>query len=311
MVETWREFMSARNSRLAILGDSICEALSRHDTAHPVFHGCFDWHSAVHGTYALLAVSRLTGDESYRSVALRSSNRSAALASEEEAIRDGSLVEELPYGFAWMLHLDIEAGKRENSRFHGMAQASRDHLLAYFLGLTGTDLIEGAQDPRHGNLVWALFALYSWARLHDDAESVAAADRLVVEILRGPFLSQIGMKEDVDGFLSPLHLLAMICQQRGIEPDPAILNAIRGAAPLASHQIRTPYRAGLNFSRAWGCYAAWLATDDLRYRNLYVDLVATHVGMTDYWRDDYLAHGHWVAQFGVFALALSESSESP
>src|ERR1700761_5938585 len=47
----------------------ISECVVRRDTTHPVFHGCIDWHSAVHGNYALRVISRVTGDTKYLDIA--------------------------------------------------------------------------------------------------------------------------------------------------------------------------------------------------------------------------------------------------
>ena len=51
------------------LAEVVAACVPRADTPHPVFHGCIDWHSAVHGNYALRAAARLTGDDSYLAVA--------------------------------------------------------------------------------------------------------------------------------------------------------------------------------------------------------------------------------------------------
>src|SRR5262249_53537095 len=48
------------------LSETIARCVERHDTAHPAFHGCVDWHSAVHGVWALVAYVRATGDERFR-----------------------------------------------------------------------------------------------------------------------------------------------------------------------------------------------------------------------------------------------------
>ena len=47
------------------LAAAVREAVARDDTDHIAFHGCIDWHSAVHGTWALTAYTRMTGDTQY------------------------------------------------------------------------------------------------------------------------------------------------------------------------------------------------------------------------------------------------------
>ena len=48
---------------LSSLSVAVELGVSRKDTEHPAFCGCIDWHSSVHGTYALLVASRLTGED--------------------------------------------------------------------------------------------------------------------------------------------------------------------------------------------------------------------------------------------------------
>src|SRR5262245_47626768 len=40
------------------LARPIAECLARRDTEHAAFHGCIDWHSAVHAAWALSAYTR-------------------------------------------------------------------------------------------------------------------------------------------------------------------------------------------------------------------------------------------------------------
>ena len=80
--------------------------------------------------------------------------------------------------------------------------------------------------------------------------------------------------------------------------------------PLES--ISGAHPAGLNFSRAWGLGSLYETTGDLRFRDSYIDHIETHVAMPEYWADDYFYYSHWVAQFGVYALALGyEPGEVP
>ena len=50
-----------RNQLLGDLAGIIARSIVRTDTTHAVFHGCYDWHSSVHGHWALVRVARVTG----------------------------------------------------------------------------------------------------------------------------------------------------------------------------------------------------------------------------------------------------------
>lgn len=39
--------------------------VKRRDTNHAAFRGCIDWHSAVHGTWALVKFTRISGDKRF------------------------------------------------------------------------------------------------------------------------------------------------------------------------------------------------------------------------------------------------------
>ena len=57
----WTQFCDARNDFLTRLAETVEQGFIRRDTDHSAFCGCIDWHSSVHGAYALLTAARLTG----------------------------------------------------------------------------------------------------------------------------------------------------------------------------------------------------------------------------------------------------------
>src|SRR5262245_17415424 len=132
---TWDEFVQQRDALMRAFAATVSESVARTDTDHPAFHGCYDWHSAVHGTYALLAASRLTGDASYREVAMRETGEDR-VAREVTALVDGKLDIEIPYGVGWALILDTEAARNGIRLFRDLAYASRDRLVGHFDRLT-------------------------------------------------------------------------------------------------------------------------------------------------------------------------------
>src|SRR5262245_889763 len=93
----------------AELARQVAFASRRKDTHHPAFKGCVDWHSAVHGTWALLAYQRATGDTGYAAL-VASILETQALAREREHMRRSAMFE-MPYGRAWFLRLAIEHHK--------------------------------------------------------------------------------------------------------------------------------------------------------------------------------------------------------
>jgi len=75
-------------------------------------------------------------------------------------------------------------------------------------------------------------------------------------------------------------------------------------APM-TEPITDPRRAhqnGLNFSRAWGFWGIYDKTGDPRFVRAYVDNFEATYRQPEAWRGQYETVGHWVAQFGMFAL---------
>jgi len=284
--ESWDAFLAARDDRLRLLGTTIAANVRRRDTGHPFFHGCIDWHSAVHGTYALLTIAHLTGDPAFLP-----DLHERDIRAEVAAVRNGALPDELPYGLAWALHLDIAATRQGITIFQDLAGAARDRLLSGFPARFDS--------PTHGSAIWPIIALHAWAKSVDDTSAQGWARHAGEAVLAGAG----GLRPFYDGFLSPAHLRVQLAQEIAVDPGPEELAAVRASRPLAPAQMRTPYRAGLNFSRSWACHAAWRLTGDACYRDAYVELIVSHLDRPAFWRDDYESHAHWIPQFGVFALA--------
>ena len=77
--------------------------LERRDTQHPVFHGSWDWHSAVQGHWARLtfgALRDIPAEQDWVVTRLRSS---AFQAEVEHLLANPEF--ERPYGRAWLLAL--------------------------------------------------------------------------------------------------------------------------------------------------------------------------------------------------------------
>ena len=316
-LETWDAFLGARADRLRQLAGAIAHCVARQDTRHPAFHGCIDWHSAVHGTWALLAIGRLTGEPRYRRAALDAVGDPARVHEEEAALRAGLLAEEEPYGFAWAQQLDVEAAAVGLDLFHGLGSAARDALVAYMAEATEPSaILANATCPAYQNLIWPIVALHRWAWAFDDVEALRSAERAAARVLEPDTLDAIVAATSTrqpEGFFSPCHLTVLLAAQTGRSSSDigTALAIVRRTQPYLPSYLRTPHTAGLNFSMAWGCHAAWTLSGDESFLDRYVDLVVTHLHAPSYWRDDYARYGHWVAQFGTFAVALSFEGRRP
>lgn len=309
-VDPLQEFLDAREDHLRALAVPIAACVAENDTLHPVFNGCIDWHSAVHATYALHAVYRHTGDVQYLEAA-EAKLTEVGLAAELLQVQQGMLPEEIPYGYAWFLTLarerELSTGEMD---LRPLAMEIRDQLREWVDSRTPQQFEAGALADDYGSLTWAVLNLWQWAEWTDDPELAGAMKSLAANGLNTPELDAacpFSQEEaDADDFFPPcLHrarLLALML--------PADMQATWLAGWLPETPVLTPidmpakaHISGLNFSRAWGLWSLYEATDDVAYRDLFLDHMITHLEHPQYWAEDYGNYAHWVAQFGVYAIS--------
>lgn len=288
------------------LSAPIAECVVRNDTAHPVFHGCIDWHSAVHGNYALRVISRLTGDTKFVDVA-RSVVSSDGLRSEVAAVSEGQVSEELPYGFSWLLILDRETASAEMAPLALLVSSQLRQWITQHVG--GSELMTS----EYHNLSFALFALHRWY-LRFAPQDAAALRRTVVSALAKRWSEPCSASRRNDGFFDPCaNLLLALSDARAAEDNivadadlTGALAAVTAVRPLSPQQLSSVHAAGLNFSWSWATYAAAMALGRPQLVATGDDYFLATFNAPELWRENYPSYSHWVAQFGVHALDLRE-----
>lgn len=305
----WDEFCGLRMEYLMTLAETVEQGFIRRDTEHPAFCGCIDWHSSVHGAYALLTAARLTGQSRWAEI-VDASLTTDCLDAECMAIKKGELDHELPYGYAWFLRL---AKEREqgwgNMDLLPLAAEIALRLEQWIFSLSARDVIDQAKRREYGNLSWALLNLWEWSQWKADQvliEKLLTFTRMWVVLLDGALPSSYDHMTD-EFFAASLQRTRTILSI--LSPDESqkwLTSFYREECCLEPIRIvSTPHSAGLNFSRAWGFWTLFVCTGNDHYRQLYVDHIVTHMNIPQYWRDDYRKYAHWVSQFGIYAIALS------
>lgn len=307
----WQDFLAKREGWLHALAEPVLACVVEQDTSHPAFHGCIDWHSAVHGTYALHALYRMTGEPLYLDAADTVLDPEGVAAELADMQRDALPPIELLYGRAWFLLLARErelAGAGEELRPH--AELIADQLEATLAGQSPAQLGSWLVADDYLSASWALLNLWRWAVHVGDTARVEWIEMLVADVAMGvdcPLVDEVGFEDD---FFPPCLHRAMLVLT--VLPSDSTANWLAtelpgpGEFPLEPLCMPSPaHTAGLNFSRAWGLWALWQGSQDPIYRDLYVEHVFRHVEQPEYWADDYYAHSHWIAQFGIHAISLS------
>ncbi len=291
---------------------------------HPAFYGCFDWHSAVHGHWALVRQLRIVPDHP-----LGEEIRARLDAHLAPDVLAGELAYlqqphhktfERPYGWAWLLRLVAELHTWDDPQARIWRENLRpleDEIVARliaFLPLQNYPVRVGT----HTNTAHALAHALDHARAVGHTELEAA----IVARSREYYLDDrdcpTAYEPSGTDFLSPCleeaDLMRRVLPQVEFQawlaaflPDPAG----PGMAPLREPAVVLDlsdgyliHLVGLNLSRAW-CHAgvaAQLPESDPN-RAVYQTAAVSHAeaGMAQVFTDEYGGE-HWLATYAVYVL---------
>jgi len=244
------------------LVEPILASVARKDTAHAAFHGCIDWHSAVHGAWALTAYARATGDAACAAL-LEETLQPEPLAAERALLATRPDFE-MPYGRAWFLRLAREHRLRAGA---GGGDAARPALLQQIAAEVLASMLAyyGGQrrpDPRRGSYAgdsWALINMLDYAAWSGDR----AAEAAIRSLVEAHYLDHRG---SCDWSLETGHFMAVATNwawlvskvlpgqdfdrwQQGFFAGAGLPRPV--ASPVNWHHH------GLNFSRAWGLWGLY------------------------------------------------------
>lgn len=280
------------------LAKPISSCVARRDTNHPLFHGCIDWHSSVHGNWALFALNK-----AIPSIALPDQVRfvfgDKNIAKEMQKLEKAPGFE-MPYGRAWFLRLAIEhlkAGNTDMVRRH--ADRVFQSLMSYF-DKNGVDLFSS----NYSSATWALTNMLDYAA---KAGLTDARNRILAQINREVDFWKIGCSYDGEsgGFMAICTNVALLAS-RIMDPKDfrrwADMYLERVGLPTPVSNPRTWHHYGLNFSRCWGLWELYSVTGRLEFADSYAAHFMETMNKPSHWRGSYEGVAHWVAQFGVFAL---------
>jgi hypothetical protein len=299
---SWRTFLARREDLLRTLSPPILSAVARRDTPSPIFHGCSDWHSAVHGVYALYAIYQRTGDELYLEAA-EAQARPELVTAELEFMR--SVVEEVenPYGYAWLLALAVREELATGARWlRPLADYAAGRIASLVSGLDAGTAHALVTTDRHRNLSFALIHLALWARHTGDGDlldvAAAGARRWLLDPPVDAELPVAADAGETREFMAPgLMRLAAIGSVLGPGHVRGLLPARYVVPPLT--EPATVHAAGVNFFRAFALLHLSRALGAARLRDNAARLVLYQAGRPDLWRSAGYDRRHWVAQIGV------------
>jgi len=299
------------------------DAPPRPSETHPVFYGCYDWHSAVHSHWCLVRLLRLFDahpDETAIGESIDGRLTPETVAREVDYVEEHPGFER-PYGWSWFLRLAAELHLWDDPQGAEWRDLLRP-LETLLVERTGDWLADRERPIRtgtHGNSAFALAGVLDYARVMGDAslsdaaataaEDWFGADRdapTAYEPLGWDFLSPSLVEADLlrrvyddaafaewlDGFLpdvtSPPHDAVL---------DPVTVDGEDG---ISLHLV------GLNCSRAW-CLAGIAPHADDALAGALREAARDHAAaaVDRAFTDDY-AGAHWLSSFVLYLVSRDE-----
>ncbi|MEM7280985.1 MAG: DUF2891 domain-containing protein [Pseudomonadota bacterium] len=283
---------------------------------HPAFFGCFDWHSSVHGFWSmtkLLKAEPSVGSADKARQLLRTTITSQNITAEVEYFEDNPTWER-PYGWAWLLKLQLELDTWDDPLAKELAPLLRplanriaDLYLEYL-----PKLVYPIRVGEHTNTAFGLAFAWDYAKAKDHQSLLSA----ISDRARSYYLNDrncpIEWEPSGYDFLSPC-LEEVDLMRRVLDPQefrvwiknfmPQLTdNDYQLEVGIVSDRSdgKLVHLDGLNFSRAWVLYG--LAHQYPEYGHL-IKIANTHVrySLPNLVGDGYEG-GHWLASFAIHAL---------
>ncbi len=264
-----------------------------------LFAGSWDWHSCVHGHWALLCMARVCSFAKLERTLLARLS-AADMAKEREWLADKAQATfELPYGRAWLLLMLDELGRRRlatslKSEVSTMRRESEDLVLDWLKTSTypesGADFI-----ATHQSWLFALMLLV----MSRPSRSVVTAELPALRKRANAQRAAIAKKVvDPGDFLFLPAVQAVVDRIGSGRPSPIPAYAVEPALALAPAPLddSNAHSAGAAMVRIWP-HALRSAAGNAGSRARVAARMAEMFARTDHWKDDFERVAHWVPQF--------------
>ena len=290
-------------------------------TLTPVFYGCFDWHSAVHGHWLLVRLLHKHDDaqaawsKSARAV-LGRHFVAARIEKEVAYLRDANHAGfERPYGLAWLLQLSAELHEWEDAQARGFAKALEplEQVAVQRLSTWLPKLTHPVRSGEHSQTAFALGLSLDFARSREKRDFAT----LLEERARTYYLHDrncpLAYEPSGEDFLSPC--LAEADVMRRVLPQaefsrwlgdflpPAVLAGLHPLTVSDRSDGKLVHLDGLNLSRAFMLYGIAQALPEGALRTQLFALADAHrdSGVAALGQQSYEG-GHWLGSFATYLL---------
>ena len=290
----------------------------------PMFYGCFDWHSAVHGHWLLVRLCRMFPEAAFAAPARKALARSFTATNAEGELAylrgAGRNSFERPYGLAWFLQLCAELSEWDDPQAREWLKAliPIEELVAERFLAWLPKLSHPIRTGEHSQTAFAFGLLLDWARTRDRTELAELVERRTLDYYGGDRGWNLAFEPGGQDFLSP-GLAEADLLRRVLEPA-AFAKWLDGFLP---ELVRDPKRVvlapavvtdksdgklahldGLNLARAWMLegIVAGLPDDDPRRSALERSAAAHRRAGLEAVTGEHYEGGHWLGSFAVYLV---------
>ncbi|MHC3437250.1 DUF2891 domain-containing protein [Natrialbaceae archaeon A-gly3] len=298
---------------------------------HPVFYGCFDWHSAVHSHWSLVRGLRLFDDHPREAEIVECIDRRLTPENAEREVNyfEENPTFEKPYGWSWLLRLAAELHLWDDER-SGRWRAVLKPLEERIVTLVETEFLSQERPFRvgtHENSAFALAGVLDYARVTSRSALEAAVVETSLDFFEDDRDAPVEYEPFGWDFISPslteADLMARVLDGEEFSawlegllpalttsPYDSILEPIE-VDPDPNEEVALHW-VGLNLARAWTMVGIADALEGHACEDVLETSARRHVeyGLEMAFTDDY-AGAHWLTSFVLYLLSRNEGAIAP
>ncbi len=300
------------------------DSLARPKEKHPIFYGCFDWHSAVHSHWSLVRQIRLFDEHPLKKEIKERLEESFSKEKAEEELAYFKENEdfEKPYGWAWFLSLMAELylwEDEKSDRWEKNLLPLKENLLE----LIEKRFLEQERPLRvgtHGNSAFALQRILDYSRVKGNKKLEEKVKEKSLDFFLKDEDAPVEYEPIGWDFLSPILIEADLMRQildrdeflewlRKFLPDLDSTSSIMKPRKVELDELMKFHLVGLNISKCW-CLSGIgrYLPEDHDYKRPFIKSAEDHAkaGIKQAFVKDY-GGSHWLLSYALYLFTMEEN----
>ncbi len=288
-------------------------------TLHPIFYGCYDWHSSVHGYWSIVKLLKtyptLDADGKIKAI-LKKHITSENVKTEMRIFNDkNNLAFERPYGWAWLFKLQEEliTWNDDDAKLWAASLQPLVNLLSERLKTYLPKLVYPIRHGKHENTAFALSLILDYTKAANDVDLKHVIIENTSRLYGNDSNCDMAYEPSGSDFLSPCleeaYLMSKVLNQTDYKNWlksflPAIFEKKYSLEPgivKDRSDGQLVHLDGLNYSRAACLYGISLKLPELNYLRAIADNHISYALKNLSKEDDYMG-SHWLGTFALYAL---------